>query len=403
MPLSHPGDGRRDTTVLDGALLRRWPLPVDADGDKFSRGTVLVVGGSPTTPGAVVLAGMAALRMGAGRLQIATASPSSGQVAASVAEAMVLPLPIADDGALRAPPDRQLDGLIHSADAILVGPGMTNDPSLVGMIELVLRHAREAAITVLDAAALHALQCVDPALRRRLAERLVLTPNRQEVRRLLEGYAGELAASTSDGDLLAKTAQLNDAVVTSFGSVRTWDGRGWDVEIGHPSLGTSGSGDVLAGMVAGLAGRTGDPAQAACWATLAHAATGQSLGRRCGHLGFLARELIDEVGAVMCGVVGSSETRLSRADPGYPGADEGGSPMERGKAQIVVEPRPDGRWARQKNGATRAASLHDTQAEAEQAARAQARRERTEFVVKGRDGRIQRRDSFGNDPRSRPG
>src|SRR5262245_49546776 len=69
-----------------------------------------------------------------------------------------------------------------------------------------------------------------------------------------------------------------------------------------------------------------------------------------------------------------------------------------GQAHIVVEPRPDGRWARQKNGTRRAASLHSTQAEAIDAARAQARRERTEMVVKGRDGRIQSRDSYGPDP-----
>ena len=73
------------------------------------------------------------------------------------------------------------------------------------------------------------------------------------------------------------------------------------------------------------------------------------------------------------------------------------------KPHIVVEPRPDGRWARQKNGTSRAASLHDTQAAAEKAARAQAKREKTELVVKGRDGRIQRRDSYGNDPRGSKG
>jgi hypothetical protein len=73
------------------------------------------------------------------------------------------------------------------------------------------------------------------------------------------------------------------------------------------------------------------------------------------------------------------------------------------KPSIVVEPRPDGTWARQKDGTTRAASLHATQAEAESAARAQARREQTELVVKGRDGRISRRDSFGHDPRNVPG
>ena len=67
---------------------------------------------------------------------------------------------------------------------------------------------------------------------------------------------------------------------------------------------------------------------------------------------------------------------------------------------IVVEPRPDGRWARQKNGTKRAASLHASQREAIARARAQAKREHAELVVKGRDGQIQRRDSFGNDPRN---
>lgn len=76
---------------------------------------------------------------------------------------------------------------------------------------------------------------------------------------------------------------------------------------------------------------------------------------------------------------------------------------QRGKPNIVVEPRPDGTWARQKNGTLRAASLHTTQADAEKAARAQAQREGAELVIKGRDGRIQRRDSFGNDPRSSRG
>jgi hypothetical protein len=70
---------------------------------------------------------------------------------------------------------------------------------------------------------------------------------------------------------------------------------------------------------------------------------------------------------------------------------------------IVVEPRPDGRWARQRNGTKRAASLHDTQAEAEAANRAQTKRWHTELVVKRKDGQILRRDSYGGDPARRPG
>ena len=70
---------------------------------------------------------------------------------------------------------------------------------------------------------------------------------------------------------------------------------------------------------------------------------------------------------------------------------------------IVVEPRPDGRWARQRNGTKRAASLYDTQAEAEAAAHTQAMRWHAELVVKGTDGQILRRDSYGGDPTRRPG
>ena len=77
--------------------------------------------------------------------------------------------------------------------------------------------------------------------------------------------------------------------------------------------------------------------------------------------------------------------------------------MESNVDHIVVEPRPDGRWARQRNGTKRAASLHDTQAEAEDAGRAQAKRMKTELVIKGRDGQILRRDSYGGDPARRPG
>ena len=73
------------------------------------------------------------------------------------------------------------------------------------------------------------------------------------------------------------------------------------------------------------------------------------------------------------------------------------------KSNIVVEPRPDGRWAAQRDGTQRASSLHNTQKQAESAARAIAKREGLELVVKGRDGSIQRRDSYGNDSSSRQG
>ena len=67
------------------------------------------------------------------------------------------------------------------------------------------------------------------------------------------------------------------------------------------------------------------------------------------------------------------------------------------KKDIHVVPHEDG-WARRKEGAGRAGSVHDTKAEALEQARDQARRERVEVVIHGRDGKIQDSDSYGSDP-----
>jgi hydroxyethylthiazole kinase-like uncharacterized protein yjeF len=276
---------------LDAALLAAWPLPADEDGDKFARGTVLVLGGSPVTPGAVILAGMAALRMGAGRLQIATAAPAAPAVAVAVPEALVMPIEVDDDGSLRRPFDEQVLERISEAEALLMGPGMRASMSPVDVLELVLRHAGDSSIVVLDAAALSCMPQVDAALCDRHSGRLILTPNRQEADRLDGG--AEVSPDEAGTDRLARIARRYGAVVTSFGGVRSSDGRSWDGPHGHPSLGTSGSGDVLAGMAAGAAARSGDAAQAACWATFVHATTGRQLATERGALGFLARELIE--------------------------------------------------------------------------------------------------------------
>ena len=84
-------------------------------------------------------------------------------------------------------------------------------------------------------------------------------------------------------------------------------------------------------------------------------------------------------------------------------AAKGSTRTSRAKPSIAVEPRPNGRWAVQKDGTTRANRVVDRKDEAVAIARAQATRERTELVIKNQDGRIASRDSHGNDPRSSKG
>jgi ADP-dependent NAD(P)H-hydrate dehydratase len=265
--------------VITPHLLRRWPLP-DPSGDKESRGTVLVVGGSRLNPGAVLLAGTAALRAGAGRLQLAVAEESAVAVSVAVPEARVVGFPVS--GA----PDELL-ALAADADVVALGPGLDDIGQTTDLMRAVLGAAGPETAVVLDAYALGALS-KDPKLLRQ--SRAVLTPNVTEAAHLLGSEPGEDLATAARA-----VASRYQAVVSLYGHIAAPDGRGWREESGDAGLGTSGSGDARAGVVAGLLGRGGEPAQAACWAAYAHAVSGQRLSPRYGRTGFLARELVDEV------------------------------------------------------------------------------------------------------------
>ena len=83
--------------MVTPAVLRAWPLPAPG-ADKHARGQVLVTGGDETTPGAVRLAGEAALRAGAGKLQLATVARHAGPLGTAVPEAAVHGLDAGPDG-----------------------------------------------------------------------------------------------------------------------------------------------------------------------------------------------------------------------------------------------------------------------------------------------------------------
>jgi ADP-dependent NAD(P)H-hydrate dehydratase len=296
--------GARPPIALDAQTLRSWPLPVDEHGDKHARGTVLVVGAAPSTLGAVLLAGLAALRMGAGRLQIAAASSTLEALAVAVPEAMTVELPHHRDGRLRPHrAERSISSLVSAADSILIGPGLQTGPATSTFVREVLAGVGPDAVVVLDAAALRALRAGDPNSLEQLRGRLVVTPNRQEAARMVRSQ--HLDADAGEEEVLASVADTHAAIVSSFGTVCSFDGRRWDAGQGGPGLGTSGSGDVLAGLVAGAAARSKDALQAACWATYVHTIIGQRLSSRMGRLGFIARDLVDEVPHVMATLDGA--------------------------------------------------------------------------------------------------
>jgi len=286
MHRSPPAESPTAESPLDVEYLRSWALPDDGDGDKRRRGTVLVVGGSEQTAGGALLAGRAALRVGAGRLQLATDRSVRSTLAVTVPEARVL-----------AYDDRDaLAGLVGVADAVVMGPGLLDRSLVAELLALVVDHA--TGPVVVDAAALGALASASADRPGGRSFPVVLTPNREELQELLAGEAPARPES-------AAAASRFGATVASFGRVAAPDGRVWCASFPVRGLGTSGSGDVLAGAVGGLAARTGEGVQSACWATALHRMAGARLADRIAPLGYLASELADELAPTLAAVEAS--------------------------------------------------------------------------------------------------
>ncbi|MBO0900909.1 NAD(P)H-hydrate dehydratase [Cellulomonas sp. zg-ZUI222] len=287
-----------DDLVLTPALLREHPLP-EPTGGKDARGGVLVLGGARATPGAVLLAGVAALRVGAGRLSLGVAASVAGPLAVAVPEAGVVGLPEGRTGSVTGPGD-ELDGELQRADVVVVGPGLDEPDGTLALLRAVVAAAPATTSLVLDAFALGVLRDARD-LHGALRGRTVLTPNTTEAGRLLGQDADTTDEGRDDADVpvAARLADAYDVVVACAGVVAEPRGRRWRSSTGYSGLGTSGSGDVLAGAVGGLLARGAPPAQAACFGVAAHGVAGDRLAASVGPHGYLASELLAELPRVL--------------------------------------------------------------------------------------------------------
>lgn len=286
----------RDVVVLTPAQLREWPLP-DPQGDKSSRGTVLIVGGSRATPGAVLLAGTAAMRAGAGKLQIATTESTALALGVAVPEAMVIGLAETKIGAVADQPEVLRD-LASKADVVVIGPGLFEGDETTSLLEAVLGSLGDDTAVVVDACALASI-AERPELLKDCAARTVLTPNLGEGAVLLGRDLGD----DIDG-AAAELAKKLGCVISLFGHIADPEGGAWRDETADSGLGTSGSGDVAAGLVGGLLARGATPSQAASWGAHVHAAAGQRLAVDRGRTSYLAREIVDGIAPALAALEG---------------------------------------------------------------------------------------------------
>jgi ADP-dependent NAD(P)H-hydrate dehydratase len=287
-------------TLITARLLRRWALPQpSADGDKEERGRVLVIGGAPQMPGAVLLAATAALRAGAGKLQIAACESIAPHVGIAAPESLVIAARETKAGGIAPASAQKIAERARAADAVLIGPGMVDEAAIVKLIENLLPALREKACLILDAAALEFVKRNRLPLRA-LEGRIILTPHAGEMAHI----TGETKESIARAPLeTARRAAEEFRAVVALKGAKTFiaapDGASYCNRYGNIGLATSGSGDTLSGIIAGLAARGAAPAQATVWGVYLHARAGDALSERIGQMGFLAREVLDEIPTIM--------------------------------------------------------------------------------------------------------
>jgi len=276
---------------LDRSALKSHPLPPVIDGDKETKGHILVIAGSRQVPGAALLTATAAMRAGAGKLLIVTVDSVAPQLGMAMPEAMAIGLPEDDEGGFANSTVEAITAQAPKVDAVIAGPGMERNEACSKIAEALLRCDARLA---LDAALLHSLEP------RHHSTTPVLLPHSGELASLLDCDEEEIEREPIRCG--HRAAELYRSIVLGKGVIShvvTPDGEGWTYQGGAPGLGVSGSGDVLAGIVGGLLARGAEPLDALLWSVWLHGEAGAMLAKKVGPIGFLARELPGEIPALL--------------------------------------------------------------------------------------------------------
>lgn len=287
-------------TAINVAWLRAHPLPDHGEGtNKNNRGHVVVVGGSRQVPGGLRLTGEAALRAGAGKVQLATVASCAVGLGIALPEAGILALDERAEGEIDAARITPLAGKLARCDSVVVGPAMVTPEAAGDLLDALFAGMLDRQPALIDGVALHAARQREARLRA-YRGMLIVTPNPDELASLLSCDEARIA-----GDLpgcAREAAARYGAVTVCKGSqtlIATPDGALLRYPGGGVGLATGGSGDILAGLIAGLMARGSDAGTAAAWGVWLHGEAGRKVAETVGPIGFLARELLPLVPGLM--------------------------------------------------------------------------------------------------------
>ena len=295
--------------IVEPADLLDCILPLPANVNKYTRGSVLVVAGSATYPGAAIMAAKAAARAGAGYVAVACPDACANLIRMALPSVPVIGIPSDGQGSFGAAARLKVVETAARYDCVLCGPGMT---TTAGCMQVVTGLLESSVPLVLDADALNCLSrlTIDgidemPELYRREAP-LVLTPHYGELSRLVGGDPVDDLSGAIDASqrILWAGGSANMTIVAKGPTTAVVGIEKTLIPMGGPaSLATAGSGDVLAGIIA--ANVATSHGQVERWelldayAVAVHSYTGYVAASQMGEKSVIATDLIDCIGSAM--------------------------------------------------------------------------------------------------------
>jgi len=278
-----------------GAILPRRPL----DANKGTFGRVLVCGGSVNYIGAMYLACEAALRVGAGLVTLATPKSLQPILASRLTEATHAPLPESEPGVVSEDAIEALRPFLADSDVLLLGCGLGQSEAALAFVKSLLRETSRLPSLVLDADALNLMARI-PQWWQKLPGDAILTPHPGEMSRLTglsvaEIQSRRLSVARDSAMSWQKTIVLKGA----FTVVATPDGKVSINPAMNPGLASGGTGDVLAGAIAGLAAQGPSLCDAAVAGAFVHSQAGEMACGQMGNAGMLASDLLPRLPATI--------------------------------------------------------------------------------------------------------
>ncbi len=283
--------------IVNVEMVQSMLSPRDSRTHKGMYGKLLNIAGSNNNVGPAMISTLSAMRIGSGFTNLATTKDVAKMVAPQLMEATTTPLPQTDTGTISAESISIIDGLLKKSSACLIGCGLGRDDSSIEIVEHVIKNAN--CHLVVDSDALNIIsKNVD--ILKSAKKQIIITPHIGQMAKLVKR---PLSDTINNFTQIALDFAIEYGVIVVIKSdnthIVTPSEKVYRNQTGNAGLAKTGSGDMLAGIIAGLITQGIAPENSAVCATFINGATAEWLSETHSTYSMLTRELIDTIPYVL--------------------------------------------------------------------------------------------------------